>query len=234
MEKSAAFTLAEVLITLGIIGVVAAMTIPTLISNMKGARIRAQFKKGISTLNQAVRLNVANYDWDFSAIERADELGNSGNNCSAALNPEDSITICSLLNANLSGKTFLGNYEYDKNKHGYKIKNFDYDETIGSPAFFVLYQLSDGMIIGINRHSEKCTKAHFGCTGFIDINGKSLPNKKIECSDPSKTKAIWKDDYEECTVKITGDTGDVFPIAFYDSTVVPSTNAGKYILNTAK
>ena len=31
-EKNSAFTLAEVLITLGIIGVVAAMTIPTLIS----------------------------------------------------------------------------------------------------------------------------------------------------------------------------------------------------------
>ncbi len=42
MKKSAAFTLAEVLITLGIIGVVAAMTIPTLIANIKGARIRTQ------------------------------------------------------------------------------------------------------------------------------------------------------------------------------------------------
>ena len=48
MKKSAAFTLAEVLITLGIIGVVAAMTIPTLIANIKGARIRTQLKKGIS------------------------------------------------------------------------------------------------------------------------------------------------------------------------------------------
>lgn len=33
ISKSAAFTLAEVLITLGIIGVVAAMTIPNLIAN---------------------------------------------------------------------------------------------------------------------------------------------------------------------------------------------------------
>ena len=34
------FTLAEVLITLGIIGVVAAMTIPTLIANTNGAKYR--------------------------------------------------------------------------------------------------------------------------------------------------------------------------------------------------
>lgn len=33
MKKVFAFTLAEVLITLGIIGIVAAMTIPTLINN---------------------------------------------------------------------------------------------------------------------------------------------------------------------------------------------------------
>ena len=39
------FTLAEVLITLGIIGVVAAMTIPTLIANMTSQRYRSQFKK---------------------------------------------------------------------------------------------------------------------------------------------------------------------------------------------
>ena len=40
-----AFTLAEVLITLGIIGVVAAMTIPTLISNTNGAQFKTGFKK---------------------------------------------------------------------------------------------------------------------------------------------------------------------------------------------
>lgn len=40
-----AFTLAEVLITLGIIGVVAALTIPSLITNYKAHRLRSQFLK---------------------------------------------------------------------------------------------------------------------------------------------------------------------------------------------
>lgn len=35
------FTLAEVLITLGIIGVVAAMTIPTLIANTRAAQLKS-------------------------------------------------------------------------------------------------------------------------------------------------------------------------------------------------
>ena len=43
-----AFTLAEVLITLGIIGVVAAMTIPTLMANYKAKRLHSQFLKSYS------------------------------------------------------------------------------------------------------------------------------------------------------------------------------------------
>lgn len=50
------FTLAEVLITLGIIGVVAAMTIPTLVGNYKYMVLQTQFKKAYSDLNQASKL----------------------------------------------------------------------------------------------------------------------------------------------------------------------------------
>lgn len=49
-----AFTLAEVLITLGIIGIVAAMTIPTLIANYKEKALESQFKKSYSLINQAL------------------------------------------------------------------------------------------------------------------------------------------------------------------------------------
>lgn len=48
-----AFTLAEVLVTLGIIGVVAAMTMPTLIGNTKPKELEAQFKEAHSMLSQA-------------------------------------------------------------------------------------------------------------------------------------------------------------------------------------
>lgn len=54
-----AFTLAEVLITLGIIGVVAAITIPTLV-NKNNEKIReTQLKKAYSTLSQVNRLMLA-------------------------------------------------------------------------------------------------------------------------------------------------------------------------------
>lgn len=53
------FTLAEVLITLVIIGVIAAMTIPTLMNSTNQQEFRVGLKKAISTLNQAMSLNYA-------------------------------------------------------------------------------------------------------------------------------------------------------------------------------
>ena len=49
------FTLAEVLITLGIIGVVAAMTLPALLNATQGKELEAGFKKSYSVLSQAVQ-----------------------------------------------------------------------------------------------------------------------------------------------------------------------------------
>ena len=52
------FTLAEVLITLGIIGVVAAMTLPALVGNYKKAQTISQLKKVYSTLSQSLLSSV--------------------------------------------------------------------------------------------------------------------------------------------------------------------------------
>ena len=62
MNKKVAFTLAEVLITLGIIGIVSAMTIPTLINNYKEKVRDNQFKKVYAMLNQAVQLTAIDFN----------------------------------------------------------------------------------------------------------------------------------------------------------------------------
>ncbi len=56
-----AFTLAEVLITLGIIGIVAAMTIPTLIKNYEKKVTITRLKEVYSTLSNAMGLAKAEY-----------------------------------------------------------------------------------------------------------------------------------------------------------------------------
>lgn len=59
MKKIQAFTLAEVLITLGIIGVVAAMTIPTLVTNADKKVTATKLKAFYSKINQAVKMSTA-------------------------------------------------------------------------------------------------------------------------------------------------------------------------------
>ena len=81
MEKRA-FTLAEVLITLGIIGVVAAMTIPTLIADYQEKQTVSRLTKAYATLNNAYQMaKVENGEfrtWGFSgnSLVEEDDEGN--------------------------------------------------------------------------------------------------------------------------------------------------------------
>ncbi|MBQ8458526.1 type II secretion system protein [bacterium] len=227
MKKKTGFNLAEVLITLGIIGVVAAMTIPTLIANINGQRYRSQFKKTISTLNQAVRMNKANHDWDFATY--------SWNGCD---NPNENIAT--IFNNNLSGVTCYYDLAFDL--YEFNLYHIEIGDTHG-------FTLSDGTIVGISEEFDSvdggCTllpgktvtevlnnesEFNYFCVGFIDVNGVSLPNKEVSCSGDVET-TLTPD--KPCIVD-NKNMGDIFPVVFYDSTVAPATNASAYILNTAK
>ena len=73
------FTLAEVLITLGIIGVVAAITIPNLMVAYKAKKMRSQFLKSYSVIQQAFRqmevddvwTSVGVFNWGANSVEFA-------------------------------------------------------------------------------------------------------------------------------------------------------------------
>src|SRR5574344_1050038 len=68
--KRAGFTLAEVLIVLGIIGVVASFCIPTLIQKVQHQEIETKLKKFYSDVNQAINLSKSEYGdmdtWDYT------------------------------------------------------------------------------------------------------------------------------------------------------------------------
>lgn len=73
-----AFTLAEVLITLGIIGVVAALTIPSIVNESKKQETLSQLKKSYANISQAIRLSEAdngpNSTWSWTASGDADAV----------------------------------------------------------------------------------------------------------------------------------------------------------------
>lgn len=70
MRNKKAFTLAEVLITLGIIGVVAAMTLPSVIGNYQKKQTAVQLSKFYTVMQQAIRMSEIDNGsvkyWDFA------------------------------------------------------------------------------------------------------------------------------------------------------------------------
>ena len=81
--RRAAFTLAEVLITLGIIGVVAALTMPALIQNYTNSVAEARLKKFYSIMNQAILQSIVDNgeveSWSYFNADVTDDEGNTVN-----------------------------------------------------------------------------------------------------------------------------------------------------------
>ena len=264
MTKRFGFTLAEVLITLGIIGVVAAMTIPTLIANTNGAKFRSQFKKTISTLNQAGLMGLAQYDFDYAGTDAVctAAAADSTQGAGASDNPNSTLSFCALLNGTLTGQTVYKDAASinSKDAGGYKwVKNYTIPaaaaaiagETVTSisentaPTNYILYGLADGSLVGFNKDAKNCTLAP----------GTPLTNAALKAglkncygfidvngsTLPNKevscdTPANTKAN-PDTTCTVPNDAAhmtDIFPVVFHDATVEPMTNAGKFVLTTSK
>ena len=250
MNKNLGFSLAEVLITLGVIGLVAAMTIPTLISYTNGAKFRSQFKKTVSTLNQASLMAKAKYGFDFAGTDRAcsPDPAQGGNE-----NPEEHMTFCSILNGTLKGYTYYGKvtnlYRVDRGNSHVPYRLETRDTIPDNYTDYLAYSLNDGIIIAFHPEAKECelpigrrpVQDIFSgpvngtdlskCVGFIDVNGVSLPNREVNCS-----AGVNKVDAgSNCIVDNTASHMlDVFPIVYHDTTVEPASGAALFVLGTAK
>lgn len=164
-NRNNAFTLAEVLITLGIIGVVAAMTIPTLMNKTNNAEFVTGLKKSISILSNAQSIL---------------KMDNGGNMSGAYANNNEAIDgLCTQLKCikvchNTDTTCFNGaNWTMLDGRAGWQ----DY-----STAFWAAAILSDGMAIALSPWNTNCDGAS-GLTNnlcsiiTVDINGLKKPNK---------------------------------------------------------
>uniref|UniRef100_UPI004029013F type II secretion system protein n=1 Tax=Candidatus Scatousia sp. TaxID=3085663 RepID=UPI004029013F len=121
--KKRGFTLAEVLITLGIIGVVAAMTLPALVNNNKNKELETRFRKSYSLLSQVLQRVVV---YDYGGVYQpssVQELVNSiqkyynksstcinGQQCSSSIFPvKDYTNSYPQIFLQSTYKTFIGN-----------------------------------------------------------------------------------------------------------------------------
>ena len=229
------FTLAEVLITLGIIGVVAAMTMPTLMNSTQGAQYKAAYKKALSAISQGVTLNVA-LDGSSFADAVAGTAGKTDK-------PTTGDSVASILAArmNIINATGAANSGYGMTGQGDSAtSNFPGtvesevctgtapDETCTpepvTPDTFLFF--NDGIMFAYKAaDAEACTDdetitGHKKCVGVIDVNGTKGPNKVVACD--ANTGGT--------TPCVVSNPTDIYPVEFYDQTILPASDAAKAVL----
>ena len=168
-----AFTLAEVLITLGIIGVVASMTIPSLISGYRDKQYVTALKKSVSILSNAYNLaiyeNGGSNDFGYLPAEYIPLPESEGSGVYNKNGNTNSDIFFQALSKHL-------NIMKDCGKNGddgcfpeiiyspFRDKTWNIVHMQGnSRRFFIL---SDGTSIGITPSFA-----------YIDVNGLKKPNK---------------------------------------------------------
>ncbi len=238
MTKRFGFTLAEVLITLGIIGVVAAMTMPTLMNQTNGAQYKAAYKKALSAISQAVTLNVALDDVSFAdALEgTAGKLDANASGASVASLLNSRMNVVKATNALNSGYGTSGEGEDAKSSFPeIKTETCTKDADTGvetctdSEAAITIDTFlffNDGSMFAFKGADKGCTNVasqsggtDHPCYGVIDVNGTKGPNKVVKCDGSTKGST--------CTV---ASPTDIYPVVYYDQTILPATSAAKAVL----
>lgn len=176
LKSFAAFTLAEVLITLGIIGVVAAITIPALLGNIQDAQLRSAWKKNYSVLAQAATKMLSENGGTFKGVNgtpgRRDVMAGVW---ASYLNVSKTCITAGLCN---NGDDIKGTCWHNdgawKDLNGINVPNDPWNYGCG-------LILNDGTMLSFwNQDGTGCS---YGPNGnncghiFIDVNGFKGPNQ---------------------------------------------------------
>ena len=169
LKKNIAFTLAEVLITLAIIGIVAEMTIPTLLQNVDTVSMKSGWKKNYSSLSTiGKQLAYENGGLLVNVFQTQDDLMN-------AFRGKYKYTKSCLSGSTLSSGCWHADNTW------YSIAGV---QMAGSGAGFANNSsivLLDGTILSSSLNSSSCTSTVVpnknGCgIVYVDVNGYKKPN----------------------------------------------------------
>ena len=231
------FTLAEVLITLGIIGVIASLTLPSLMTNTAEREYATAWKKAISSLTEAVQMNMAMDNISFDDLLDDSAVGVKDNNSLYALlcnrmQTERYVAIDSACDSTGKGAGCVG----------YSAKT----KALGDSVMF----FRDGSAIifkkGDTIDTNKCIDnggEEVQCFHVVyDVNDVKKPNITANCSgdkkkesDPEVGKHISSVDGDGNPVQaITCNKDnfiarDQYPLALYGLGAHPNSPAAQYM-----
>ena len=189
--KMKGFTLAEVLITLAIIGVVAVLTIPSLMTNTGEQQALTAYKKIINSLNEAGQISAAIDGFDYSGISSAGSFTDRVK--------DGSISLSALFRERLSvNEATAGAGFVDGAK----------EHCSTAPVF----TLRDGTAVCIGGTDYNLVTNTNGAPYikiWVDTNGPKGPNKASKCAK------------EGCANKKEKMIYDQFPVTLYQGMAIP-------------
>lgn len=170
MNKTKAFTLSEVLITLAIIGIVAAMTIPTLINKAQNAGLETGFKKAYSNLANVSKEAVDELGSPITLDSDKDTWLGQYTDSDSFYPKRDAIMSKYSIVSGPGHGVDMYNYEWTKNFDKTMSTHSDYNNNNSS----LWYLLKDGSTMGF----YPCGGGGFGCMRImLDTNGLKSPNR---------------------------------------------------------
>ena len=218
------FTLAEILITLAIIGIVAALTIPSVISNAQQQEYKTGLKKAVNVLNQAIATNLA-LDGDTPYTTK-DSLANFLSRHMSVMkvtndsqtNKENAIVTSNYAFYTTDGMRFEFQYRTRKGYVYRDFKFYDPPESEKDAKFNDWDKNCDGTGdmwkcgsygLATNPNNTKCSP----CMILVDVNGDKKPSKY-------GTNAADDDSYV-WTKPDDGYLTDIFNLMITESRVIP-------------
>ena len=212
------FTLAEVLITLAIIGVVATLTLPALMTNTSEQQYITGLKKGINTLAEAGQMSESLAGYTYGSFADADAVAG-----------DDSKT--SMFNM------LITRAKVDTAKSGLvgsdQVKNvFPEGSAILANNNYVIF-FQDGSALSYDITNSN--KAEF--KGLFDVNGAKAPNLISNCGGRTMTGIRKLSDAkntgsdEACNTPANRIVKDQFPVVFSNGNVMPASAIGRWAMS---
>lgn len=165
LTKKIAFTLAEVLIVVGIIGIIAEVTIPTLMASFKKQVAVTQLKATYSILNAALTRAGVDYGTDINQW--------TIDNINSTTSFSQTYLLPYLKTVENCGTSNSATCAYDI----YSLKNSAYYDTIRGGAGYYSFVLTNGALIAVTFWDDSSPiVGNDRFVIYIDVNARSKPN----------------------------------------------------------
>lgn len=204
--KKNGFTLAEVLVTLGIVGIIAAITLPSLLLNVEKQKVGPAFMKAINTLESASTFAIRDNE-----VRGLSDIKADANLLGDVLTKYTKLSlVATAVNSNIESENPILNIFIDLantmssayiSKDGIAFFGGTYDAS--KDAYPILIDLNGGMRKGPNLPGIDLFKVYVLNNGTVAVSGTKKYQDFIEA-----TAGHWK---TSCRSVATGDSNPAAP-----------------------